>query len=86
MMGFTGECAGRVVEYLDNLRCEGIHPPMDAAYVWYRRAFPDVATEFVVPPLAIQRSSRSDIAQPKPWDKIPGINAVRRIRNSLARF
>ena len=85
MMGFSKEGARRVSNYFKALEYEGTHPPIDAAYVWFRRAFPAVSTEFAIPPMAHQRSSKSDIAPPKPWDKFPGINALRRLRNHLSR-
>lgn len=88
MMGFTANGARAVVAYLDSLTYEGIHPPIDAAYIWFRRAHPDVATHFAVPPLASQRSSRSDIA-PRPFDRVPGLREAaglaRRIRRWLLR-
>ena len=69
MMGFTARGARLVSDYLDRLEYTGTHPPIDAVYVWFRRAHPEVATCFAVPPLAWQRSSPSDIA-PKPWDRL----------------
>ena len=90
MMGFSRQGAQRVSSYLEQLRYEGIHPPIDAAYVWYRRANPDVVTKFAVPPLGEQRSSRSDIADLKWFDRSPltrgGANALRRLRRAMARL
>lgn len=87
MMGFSAEGARLVAGYLADLRYEGIHPPIDAAYVWFRREYPSVPTQFAVPPLARQRSSRSDIA-PKAWDRLPLLrsasSALRQVRNRLA--
>ncbi|MBY0583629.1 MAG: hypothetical protein K2P68_12020 [Sphingomonas sp.] len=80
MMGFSREGAQRVSDYLEKLEYDGIHPPIDAAYVWYRRAHKDVKTHFAVPPLAGQRSSRSDIAELKWFDKLP---IIRPLANSL---
>ncbi|MXO86463.1 hypothetical protein GRI38_10545 [Altererythrobacter aurantiacus] len=68
MMGFSARGARLVSEYLDNLEYEGIHPPIDASYVWYRRAHPETPTHFAAPPIGVQRSSASDIA-PRPWDR-----------------
>lgn len=88
MMGFTAPAAKALVAWLDALTYEGIHPPIDAAYIWFRRANPEVATHFAVPPLAHQRASRSDIA-PRLFDRLPGLREVaelaRRIRRRLAR-
>jgi GR25 family glycosyltransferase involved in LPS biosynthesis len=81
MMGFSARGAQLVSHYLSKLSYQGIHPPIDAAYVWFRRNYPDVATEFAVPPLARQRSSRSDIADLKFYDRAPGF----RMLASLAR-
>ena len=88
MMGFTAAAAKALVAWLDALTYEGIHPPIDAAYIWYRRAHPEVSTHFAVPLLAHQRASRSDIA-PRLFDRLPGIREAaelaRRIRRRLAR-
>lgn len=88
MMGFTAEGAESVTKYLAGLKYEGIHPPIDGAYVWFRRSNPTVMTEFAIPPLARQRASRSDIAPPKPWDEMPLLRMLsrelRRFRNQLA--
>lgn len=88
MMGFTRQGAERVSFFLEHLLYEGIHPPIDAAYVWYRRANPHVVTKFAVPALGVQRASRSDIADLKWFDRSSltrgGANALRRLRRSLA--
>lgn len=88
MMGFTRQVAERVSFLLEHLLYEGIHPPIDAASVWYRRANPHVVTEFAVPSLGVQLASRSDIADLKWFDRSPltcgGANALRRLRRSPA--
>lgn len=71
MMGFSARGARLVCAYLDGLRYEGVHPPIDAAYIWFRRAHPDVPTRFAIPPLGVQRASRSDIAVPRFYDRMP---------------
>ncbi|MCB2074251.1 MAG: hypothetical protein KDE49_11155 [Novosphingobium sp.] len=83
MMGFSAQGARAVHAYLSTLEYTGIHPPIDAAYVWFRRANPDVVTHFAVPPLANQRSSRSDIASLRIYDRLP---VVREVVNSLRFF
>ena len=84
MMGFSREGAKSVSTYLEQLEYEGIHPPIDAAYVWFRRAYPKVATHFAVPPMAGQRSSRSDIAALRWFDRMPivrmGVSVLRVMR------
>ena len=88
MMGFTAAAAKAIVAWLDAITYEGIHPPIDAAYIWYRRAHPEVTTRFAVPPLAHQRASRSDIA-PRLFDRLPGFREAaelaRQIRRRLTR-
>lgn len=87
MMGFSREGVKRISAYLQDLRYEGIHPPIDAAYVWFRRANPLIVTKFAMPPLGEQRASRSDIADLKWFDRSPltrgGANALRRLRRAV---
>lgn len=88
MMGFSAQGANRVSAYLEALEpdCE-IHPPIDAAYVWFRRAHPEVRTEFAVPPLAFQRPSKSDIAPAKWHHRLPlARRAGRLLRKGLRRL
>lgn len=85
MMGFSREGAKAVSAYLEQLEYDGIHPPIDAAYIWFRRAHPDVKTHFAVPPLASQRSSRSDIADLKWFDKLPVVRQAANILRAILR-
>lgn len=89
MMGFTAAGAKKMVAWLDALTYQGIHPPIDAAYIWFRRAHPEVVTHFAAPPLASQRASRSDIAPRRFFDRLPGLRVAaelaRRIRRRLNR-
>lgn len=84
MMGFTANTARRLCDYLDNLVYDGAHPPIDGAYVWFRRANDDIRTAFAVPPLAVQRSSRSDVGNLRLHDRItmlrPFLAFARRIK------
>lgn len=84
MMGFSSRGARLVSEYLEGLTVEGAHPPIDATYVWFRRAFPEVPTLFASPQMAGQRPSRSDIAALAWYDRTPVIrqaaNLLRAIR------
>ena len=88
MMGFSRRGARLVSAYLENLRpTVAIHPPIDAAYIWFRRAHPEVATHFAVPVLAVQRSSKSDIAAPKWHHRLPLGRAMGRLaRKALNRW
>lgn len=62
-----------------------IRPPIDGAYVWFRRYHPQFRTEFEM--LAGQRPSASDIAERKWFDKLPGVrtlaNRARRVKQRL---
>lgn len=85
MMGFSAETTVHLADYLKNLKYEGIHPPIDGAYIWYRRAFPDVATLFAQPALGNQRPSRTDIAELRFFDKIPVIRSMVAVARKLKR-
>lgn len=60
-----------------------IKPPFDGAVVWFRRANPELETVFAQ--IAVQRSSRSDIAGGTFLDRIaPGpMSAARQFRNGI---
>lgn len=87
MMGFSAKAARAVCAYLDAIEFEGIHPPIDGAYVRFRRDRPEMRTRFAVPPLANQRSSRSDIADLRWYDRLPLLRSIaglaRRIKRML---
>lgn len=85
MMGFSPNGAKAVSAYLEQLLYDGVHPPIDAAYVWFRRANPDIRTIFAVPPLAGQRASRSDIASLKWYDRLPVLKGLANSIRSLRR-
>lgn len=70
-MGFSAEVAKALVPYLTALLDHSSPPPIDGAYVWFRRSFPEVPTIFAVPPIAVQRPSRSDIAPLRFFDRLP---------------
>ncbi|GAA0482281.1 hypothetical protein GCM10009096_25780 [Parasphingorhabdus litoris] len=89
MMGFAPETAMHLADYLKNLEYEGMHPPIDGAYIWYRRAHPDIATLFAEPALGNQRPSRTDIAELRFFDKIPivrdFVGVARKLKRALNR-
>ena len=76
MMGFSASGARQVCAYLASLEFDQGHPPIDGAYIWFRRAHPEVSTRLAVPPLAHQRPSRSDIADLPFYDRLPGLRLV----------
>ena len=89
MMGFSAKGARLMSEYLRDLAYTGIHPPIDGVYVWFRRAYPDVATHFATPPLGHQRPSRTDIATLAFFDRLPILrilaSAARRVKRVIDR-
>ena len=85
MMGFSSTGAKAVSAYLEQLEFDGIHPPIDAAYVWFRRAYPKTITQFAEPALAGQRSSRSDIADLKWYDRVPIVRTAASVLRVMRR-
>ncbi len=87
MMGFTAASAKHVAEYFTGLNPEGQFPPIDGAYVWFRRAHPEVKTVFAEPAIGNQRASRTDIGNLAIYDRLPIIRDVvelaRQIRNRI---
>ena len=61
----------------------GLNPPFDGAIVWFRRAHPEMKTVFAQ--IAVQRSSRSDIATGNLLDRtVPAAaSAARKAKNWL---
>ncbi len=98
-MGYSLEAARKAVAYLERLMdpgfppdakaaaegsyADGIKPPFDGAIVWFRRAHPELRTVFAQ--VAVQRSSRSDIAERRMLDRLfpYGVAAARKIRNRM---
>ena len=105
-MGFSAETAPLVASYLRAMLEPGFppdpqavtepgyrpstRPSIDGAYVWFRRAHPEIRTVFARPPLGYQRPSRSDCSEPKLFDRTPGLRDVasvaRRAKRQLKRF
>lgn len=77
----TDPIASKEVGYDPNIR-----PPIDGAYVWFRRAHPELATRFAF--LTYQRPSRSDCTPAGTLDRIPIIRDIvefgRRVREAIA--
>jgi hypothetical protein len=90
-VAFQGDAIGSVRAFLELIltRPNG-HPeagPMhvDGAYSTWRALNPAAITLVTVPPVCVQRSSRSDVAPTRWFDNIPvvrtGVAALRRLRN-----
>ncbi len=98
-MGYSPEAARKAVDYLERMLDpafapdskaaaegnyqDGVKPPFDGAIVWFRRAHPELRTTFAQ--IAVQRSSRSDIAGPSMLDRLlpSGAAAARKVRNRI---
>jgi glycosyl transferase, family 25 len=98
-MGYSPRAARAFAAYLDQLLepdfepdplavaqgryTSGVNPPFDGAIVWFRRAHPELKTVFAQ--IAVQRSSRSDIAAGGLLDRtIPlAATAARKAKNWL---
>lgn len=72
-MGFRADVIPALATYLRGLLALDDHPPIDGAYVWFRRAHLEIVTHFAVPPIADQRPSRTDIADQRFFDRWPGL-------------
>jgi glycosyl transferase family 25 len=88
-MGFSARAVRALAPFLEQLLEHESPPPIDGAYVWFRRQHPEFRTEFARPAVAVQRPSRSDIATPRAFDRVPSlsapISAARVIKRRLQR-
>lgn len=89
-MGFSPRAAKDAVSYLNGYLLPGFEPdpraasepgfdpkfrpPIDGAFVWFRRAHPELKTAFAM--LSFQRSSRTDIGDTKWFDRIPVVREL----------
>jgi glycosyl transferase family 25 len=60
-MGFSRDIIPRLVPFLEQLARTPSPPPIDGAYVKFRRENADVTARFALPQVAVQRQSPSDI-------------------------
>lgn len=88
-MGFSARAVKALVPFLEQLLQHESPPPIDGAYVWFRRQNPDFRSSFADPVIAVQRPSRSDIAPLKAFDRLPvlrsSISMARRLKRKLQR-
>lgn len=88
-IGFSARAAEALAPFLTDLLNHESPPPIDGAYVWFRRQREGFRTEFAEPVAAVQRPSRSDITPAHPLDKVPllkgPMNVLRRLKRSLQR-
>jgi hypothetical protein len=88
-MGFSARAAGTLAPFLEKLLEHESPPPIDGAYVWFRRQHDGFRTEFSDPVVAVQRPSRSDITPGHRFDSIPilrgPVAGVRKLKRKLYR-
>lgn len=88
-MGLSARAAKALAPYLKQLLNHESPPPIDGAYIWFRREHPDFKTEFAKPVVAVQRPSRSDITPGHKLDAIPlmhgPMGVARRLKRGLQR-
>lgn len=86
-MGFSARAAQALVPFLEALLDHESPPPIDGAYVWFRRQRRGYTTAFANPVVAVQRSSRSDITPRRALDRVPilkgAMDAARRAKRRL---
>lgn len=85
-MGFSAPAARALAPFLTKLLEHESPPPIDGAYVWFRREHTDLRTNFAQPVIAVQRPSRSDITPARAFDRISFLRGPVRAGRSLKRF
>lgn len=83
-MGFKALLLPELVEFLEDLAREPAPPPIDGAYVLFRRGHPEFSATFALPQVAVQRQSPSDIAIGR-FDRNPLLAFLARIARKLNR-
>jgi glycosyl transferase family 25 len=88
-IGFSSRAAQALVPFLEGLFDHSSPPPIDGAYVWFRRQRDGFKTAFARPVVAIQRPSRSDITPKRTIDGIAflrgPVGSARNIKRKLQR-
>ena len=101
LMGFSARAAQVAVDYLTGFGDpdfavdptaaaqpdynKAIRPGIDGAYVWLRRAHPELKVHFAQPPIGFQRRSRSDVAPLRFYDRLPGLRFAASIARAVWR-
>ena len=88
-IGFSVRAVQALAPFLSDLLKHESPPPIDGAYVWFRRQREGFRTHFAEPIIAVQRPSRSDITPAHRFDKVPllkgPMNVLRRLKRGLQR-
>lgn len=84
-MGFSNRAVEALVPFLERLLEHESPPPIDGAYVWFRRQNPEFTSDFAEPVIAVQRPSRSDIARLGRLDRISFLQQPLAVARALKR-
>jgi len=90
-IGFRGRAIPAVIAHLEGImsrpqgHADGGAMHVDGAYNWARRANPELRNYIAERPIAVQRSSRSDIAALKWWDQLPVSRELAALARGLRR-
>jgi len=85
-IGFSARAVKALAPFLEQLLEHESPPPIDGAYVWFRRQEQGFVTKFAQPVVAVQRPSRSDITPAHRFDSIPLLRGPVAAARSLKRF
>lgn len=84
-IGFSARAVQALAPFLTDLLNHQSPPPIDGAYVWFRRQEKGFRTEFAEPVVAVQRPSRSDITPAHRLDALPLLNGPMNLLRKLKR-
>jgi len=84
-VGLSARAAQALAPFLEQLLEHHSPPPIDGAYVWFRRQRPGFRTEFAEPVVAVQRPSRSDITPGHAIDRIAILHGPMGVARKLKR-
>lgn len=95
-IGLRGDVITRAAAYLERIIARPAGDPaggpmhVDGAYTWFRKDNPDVIALTVLPNMAYQRASATDISPKTKIEQIPGIRSLlslsRRLKNWLHEY
>lgn len=85
-IGFSARAVQALAPFLTDLQSHESPPPIDGAYVWFRRQSEGYRTEFAEPVVAVQRPSRSDITPAHSFDEVVWLRTPMRAVRRLKRF
>lgn len=85
-IGFSARAAKALLPFLQQLLYHESPPPIDGAYVWFRRQKEGYKTEFAQPVVAVQRPSRSDITPGSRFDNVVVLRGPLGLARRLKRF